>query len=375
MKSFARSYVWWPGMDRDLERKVQQCILCQRNRKNPPKVLMHHWEWPEQLWIRLHVDHAGPVEGNILFLIVDAHSKWIDLHIVLSASATSAINKLRLTFATHGLPRTIVSDNGTAFTSNEFQEFLLQNGIEHVHSAPYHPSSNGLAERAVQTVKEGVKKMKGPLELKLSRFLFKYRVTPQTTTGVAPAELLMGRRLRIYSIRQSERGSWKNKRQCGCTLKKNPVGVPPTEGIAETDMQVAMVQSQQSGMLPTIRELLVNAPHSTTAQPFLQEQLKDPDIAKIIEYLEENQLPADSDQARTIVIKSALFTVIDNVLLITHQDGTKRVVVPTHLKRKLMDDHHRGHFGSHFAADKLYGAVFRHWWWQGMRRDISFVTA
>ena len=67
-----------------------------------------------------------------------------------------------------------------------------------MRSAPYHPSSNGLAEQAVQTVKEGVKKMKGPLELKLSRFLFKYRVTPQTTTGVAPAELLMGRRLRKH---------------------------------------------------------------------------------------------------------------------------------------------------------------------------------
>ena len=137
-------------------------------------------------------------------------------------------------------------------------------------------------------------------------------------------------------------------------LSRNPVGVPPTEGIAETDMQVAIVQSQQSGMLPTIRELLVNAPHSTTAQPFLQEQLKDPDIAKMIEYLEENRLPADSNQARTIVIKSALFTVIDNVLFITHRDGTKRVVVPTHLRRQLMDDHHRGPCGSQFAADKLY---------------------
>ena len=84
---------------------------------------------------------------------------------------------------------------GTAFTSNKFREFLQQNGIEHVRSAPYHPSSNGLAERAVQTVKEGVKKMKGPLE---ARFLFKYRVTPQATTGIAPAELLMGRRLRTH---------------------------------------------------------------------------------------------------------------------------------------------------------------------------------
>ena len=90
------------------------------------------------------------------------------------------------------------SDNGTAFTSSEFQEFLRSNGIEHLRSAPYHPSSNGLAERAVQTVKAGVKRLKGSLEVRLSRFLFKYRVTPQATTGIAPAELLMGRRLRTH---------------------------------------------------------------------------------------------------------------------------------------------------------------------------------
>ena len=198
MKSFARSYVWWPGLDKDLENKVRQCLLCQRNQKNPPKVPFQTWEWPEQPWTRLHVDHAGPVEGKLLFIIVDAHSKWIDAHIVPSTSAIGAISKLRSSFATHGVSKTIVSDNGTAFTSNEFSEFLQRNGIEHVRSAPYHPSSNGLAERAVQTVKEGVKKMKGPLEVKLARFLFKYRVTPQATTGIAPAELLMGRRLRTH---------------------------------------------------------------------------------------------------------------------------------------------------------------------------------
>lgn len=198
MKSFARSYVWWPGIDSDLEKKVQECLLCQRNRKTPPKVPVRTWEWPEKPWSRVHVDHAGPIEGKILLIVVDAHSKWVDAHIVPSTSASAAIDKLRVVFATHGLPHTIVSDNGAAFTSSEFHQFLKQNGIEHVRSAPYHPSSNGLAERAVQTVKEGVRKMTGPLEVRLARLLFKYRVTPQATTGISPAELLMGRRLRTH---------------------------------------------------------------------------------------------------------------------------------------------------------------------------------
>lgn len=77
--------------------------------------------------------------------------------------------------------------------SSEFQTFLRRNGIRHITSAPYHPASNGLAERAVQTFKSALQKASdGDLETQLSRFLFKYRNTPHTTTGTTPAELLMG---------------------------------------------------------------------------------------------------------------------------------------------------------------------------------------
>ena len=136
--------------------------------------------------------------GRMLLIVVDSHSKWIEVHVTTSATATTTIEKLRTTFATHGLPEVLVSDNGPAFVSTEFEEFLQHNGIKHLTSAPYHPASNGLAERAVQTVKEALKKMTGPLEVRVQRFLFKYRVTPQATTGVSPAELLMGRRIRTH---------------------------------------------------------------------------------------------------------------------------------------------------------------------------------
>jgi hypothetical protein len=159
---------------------------------------MHPWEWPEKPWARLYIDHAGPVLGKTLLITVDAHSKWIDAHIVSSTSSAATIEKLRATFATHSLPQTVVSDNDPAFTSSELLEFMQCNGIEHLRSTPYHPSSNGLAERAVQTVKTGVQKLTGTLEVRLSRFLFKYWVTPQATTGIAPAELLMGCRLRTH---------------------------------------------------------------------------------------------------------------------------------------------------------------------------------
>jgi hypothetical protein len=74
--------------------------------------------------------------------------------------------------------------------------FTEGNGIRHIRVAPYHPASNGLAERAVRTVKEALKKSsEGSLEKRLARFLLTYRVTPHATTGVPPCQLLMGRQL------------------------------------------------------------------------------------------------------------------------------------------------------------------------------------
>ena len=89
----------------------------------------------------------------------------------------------------------LVTDNCTVFTSDEFSRFTKQNGIRHVRSVPYHPTSNGLVERAVQTFKDFMKKMRdGSVEVNVSRFLLQYRITPHSTTVTSPAEMLMGRR-------------------------------------------------------------------------------------------------------------------------------------------------------------------------------------
>lgn len=135
----------------------------------------------------------------MFLLVIDAHSKWLEVIIVPSITAKSTVEKLRSIFATHGLPETIVSDNGPAFVSEEFQRFVQRNGIKHIRTAPYHPASNGQVERAVQVFKEGIKRSTAEtLETQVSRFLFHYRTTPHTTTVVTPAELLMGRQLRTH---------------------------------------------------------------------------------------------------------------------------------------------------------------------------------
>ena len=227
-------------MDADLESKVKHCLKCQRSRKKPPKVPMQPWDWPEKPWSHIHVDHAGPILGKTLLIIVDAYSKWIEVHIVPSTTSLAAIEKLRVTFATHGLPEILVSDNGPAFVSREFEEFMRRNGIKHLTTAPYHPSSNGLAERAIQTVKEGLKRMTGPLETRLPRFLLKYRVTPQATTGIAPTELLMGRRIRTHldllypTTRQRVREHQMQQKKVVIQMHTHDSSTQVTESWAET---------------------------------------------------------------------------------------------------------------------------------------------
>lgn len=199
MKGLARSYVWWPNIDADLEAQVKQCNQCQLNQPSPPAVAMHPWEWPEHPWERIHLDYAGPYLGKMFLVVVDAHSKWMEIEIVNAATTQATVEHLRAMFARFGLPKVMVTDNGTCFTSSEFAEFTRRNHIRHFKTAPYHPSSNGLAERAVQTFKKGMKKqITGTIQTQLSRFLFHYRLTPHTTTSVAPAELMLKQRPRSH---------------------------------------------------------------------------------------------------------------------------------------------------------------------------------
>ena len=199
MKGLARGYVWWPGMDSDIEKLVKSCNTCQVIHHFPPTAPLHPWERPKQPWSRLHADFAGPFQGHMFLLLVDACSKWLDVHVMKSISSSATIEKLRSIFAIHGLPHKLVTDNGPAFINSEFKTFMDYNGTVHIRSAPYHPSTNGLAERAVQTLKDGLRCIKdGNIETRLARFLSKYRLAPHSTTVLSPSEMLLGRRPRSH---------------------------------------------------------------------------------------------------------------------------------------------------------------------------------
>ena len=64
MKGLARSFVWWPGMDRQCKEKIKSCQSCQQNQR-PAVVPLLPWEWPQRPWVGLHVDYAGPFLGKM----------------------------------------------------------------------------------------------------------------------------------------------------------------------------------------------------------------------------------------------------------------------------------------------------------------------
>nr|XP_050035646.1 uncharacterized protein K02A2.6-like [Dermacentor andersoni] len=196
MKGLARGAVWWPGIDRDVEQKVRDCARCQESRSAPAAAKIHPWVFTKRPWTRLHIDFAGPFQGNVFLIVVDSHSKWLEVCRMTSMSAAAVCAKLRFLFATHGIRETVVSDNGTAFFSEEFRDFMCRNQIRHVTVAPYHPSSYGQAERMVRETKEVLKRMVGGnIDTRLARFLMTQHILPHATTGKSPAESLMGRKL------------------------------------------------------------------------------------------------------------------------------------------------------------------------------------
>ncbi|GFQ97795.1 uncharacterized protein K02A2.6 [Trichonephila clavata] len=159
MKAIARSLVYWKNIDKDIEEAAKNCVDCARYKADPTKAKVHYWEYLSMPWERIHVDFAGPIFEHIIFLIVDAHSKWLEVYPMKTTTTKKTIECLRDSFARFGLPRELVSDNGSQFTSYEFQRFMQRNGVKHKTSAPFKPSSNGQAERYVATLKQSLRAM------------------------------------------------------------------------------------------------------------------------------------------------------------------------------------------------------------------------
>ena len=187
-RALARSTVWWPGLSKDVASVVQSCPECELYRREHPQPLIPT-PTPRSEWTHVASD-LFEWEGEDYLLIVDYYSRWFEISHLKSISSAAVINGCKSIFARMGIPESFHSDKGVQYMSKEFAQFAEYWGFTHTSSSPHHHSGNGEAERAVQTVKNLLKKEKEPYLA-----LLNYRATP-LLHGQSPAELLMHRKLR-----------------------------------------------------------------------------------------------------------------------------------------------------------------------------------
>ena len=144
---------------------------------------------PDRPWQKVATDLFHLQKMDYL-LVIDYFSRYIEIAKLSQTTSLEVVKHLKSIFARHGIPKIIMLDNGSQFSSHSFEEFSTEYGFTHLTSSPTFSQSNGEAERAVKTVKLLLKKEKDPHLALLS-----YRTTP-LQNGYSPAELLMGRRLR-----------------------------------------------------------------------------------------------------------------------------------------------------------------------------------
>lgn len=195
-KSILRSYVWWPQIDKDIENLIKGCEACVMTLPNPPSTQVINWTDTERPWSRVHIDFAGPINKIYFFIMIDSHSKWIEVNYTKVPDTDFCIKCLAYSFSRFGLPDKIVSDNGPQFTAEKFKNFLKQHGISQFLTATYFPATNGAAENAVRTIKNALKSANftsnmSNLDSILCNFLNDYRNSEHCSTKVSPASKVL----------------------------------------------------------------------------------------------------------------------------------------------------------------------------------------
>ena len=198
MKSLMQSYVYWPKMDLDISNMVDACKGYALVAKAPP-ITYKPWPKTDQPWSRIHADFAGPMEDIYYLIVIDSYTKWPEVLRCKRPTTGVAITFLHELFAQFGVVECLGSDNWSQFTSADFKGFCDTFQIKHISTPPFHPRSNGLAERFVDTLKRALKKVSGtPSKKALQQFLQVYRITPNPNTPVTtlPAETMFARKIR-----------------------------------------------------------------------------------------------------------------------------------------------------------------------------------
>ena len=187
----ARESVFWPGMTAQLKDFIGQCDVCLQYSDKQQKETLQSHEVPNRPWAKVGMDIFHLDNRNYL-ITVDYFSNYWEIDYLPDLKSETVIHKAKAHFARHGIPDCVVSDNGTQFSSEQFQKFSRKWGFEHITSSPGYAQSNGKAENAVKTAKRLLKKAKADNKDPYLAIL-DFRNSP-SHDGASPVQKLMSRR-------------------------------------------------------------------------------------------------------------------------------------------------------------------------------------
>ncbi|XP_052682769.1 uncharacterized protein K02A2.6-like [Crassostrea angulata] len=187
-------------MDKEVEKYVKSCHGCQITSAYPKPEPISPTSLPTGPWQELANDLLGPLtSGQYVLVVVDYFSRYYEIEITKDITSEKIIDALEGMFCRHGIPYQITSDNGPQFKSKLFEDYLTDNCIKHRAVTPLHPAANGEVERQNRSLMKRIRIAQAESKdwkKEIRKYLFAYRTTPHSTTGVSPAELMFRRTLR-----------------------------------------------------------------------------------------------------------------------------------------------------------------------------------
>ncbi|GJW19947.1 reverse transcriptase domain-containing protein [Tanacetum coccineum] len=162
-KAMRQGY-YWSTMHEDARKEIQKCDSCQIHLVVPklPKTFMTSIMAPWSFY-QWDIDILGPLpqaSGRIKYVIVaiDYFTKWIEAKLLVKITDNDVIHfVLDNIICRFGLPRIIITDNGTQFVNDPFKSWCARLNIQHMNTVVAYPQANGLVERANKSLMEGIK--------------------------------------------------------------------------------------------------------------------------------------------------------------------------------------------------------------------------
>ena len=198
-----RAGYYWPKLKEDCIRFAQRCKQCQLHadwHKAPPEELRSiHSPWPFHTW---GIDILGPFplatrQMKFLIVAIEYFTKWVEAEPVAHITAQKVEHFVwKNIVCRFGIPKRLVSDNGTQFTSHQLRKMCEELKIQQVFASVEHPQTNGQVESANRVLLRGLKrrldKAKGGWAEEVPRIVWSYHTTPQSSTHETPFSLVYG---------------------------------------------------------------------------------------------------------------------------------------------------------------------------------------